>query len=138
MKSKNLDKYFIVRIDRGELIIEQLKIFCRQQNINGGFFVGLGAVDELELANYDVEHKKYLSKKFSGAFELTNLTGSIGVESDLVVHAHATVGDNEMKTFSGHLVEARVSGTAEIALTPLEKLDKKLDEQTGLKLFTLK
>ena len=138
MINKNFDKSFVIRIERGELIIEQLKIFCQQQNIEGGFFYGIGAVDEVELAHYNVESKKYSSIKFLQPLELVNITGSIGKEADLIIHAHATLANPKMEVIAGHLVEARVSGTVEIFLTPLEKLEKKLDQETGLKLFTLK
>ena len=137
MEYKKIDNQFVIRIVRGEGIVEQLKIFCQKERVEGGFFFGLGAVDQVELADYIVNEKKYLSQKFTGSFELTNITGSIGVEKELIVHAHATLSNIKMKAFAGHLVEARVSGTVEIFLTILPRLNKKFDEETGLKLFDL-
>ena len=52
--------------------------------IAGGFFFGLGALDRVELANYDVSKKKYSSKKFTQALEMTSLLGSIGKEKDII------------------------------------------------------
>ena len=138
MEGKKIgENKWMVRIKRGEKIIEQLVEFCEEKGIEGGYLVGIGAVDYVELALYDVEKQEYFSEKFEGAYELANLTGTIGVEEELIVHAHATLSDSEMRTIGGHLVEARVSGTAEIVVTMCEKLVKKHDEETGLKLFDL-
>jgi uncharacterized protein len=138
MQSKKTSQNsWVIRIQRGEKIIEQLSKFCKVKKIQGGFFCGLGAVDWVELALYEVDNKKYYSQTFEQAYEMTNITGSIGVETDLVVHAHATFSDSKMQTIAGHLVDGKVSGTAEIYLTKTEKLTKKYDEETGLKLFEL-
>lgn len=127
---------FALRIMRGEKIVESLKKFCVKEKISGGFFYGIGAVDEVELAHYNVEKKKYSTKKFSQAFEVPNLTGTIGVcKSELIIHAHAVFSDDAMNTIAGHLVDAKVSGTVELFLTKTDTLPKKYDEETGLKLF---
>lgn len=134
---------FLIRLERGEYIVKSLKDFCQKNKIEGGFFSGIGAVKEVELALYDVGKKKYFSEKFREAFELTNLTGTIGIDistqknQGLIIHAHATLADNRMNTKGGHLVDARISGTAEIYLKILPKLEKNFDDKTGLKLFNL-
>jgi len=135
MQYKHNGSHFFIRIIRGEGIIEQLKSLCRKEKINGGFFYGIGAVDRVELAHYNVSSQKYSSLKFTQPLELTSLIGSIGVEKELIVHAHAVLGNAKMETITGHLVEARVSGTAEIFLLKSGRLNKKLDPETGLKLF---
>ncbi len=138
MQSKNLSpNTYLIRLKRGEYINKSLSLFCQKNQIEGGFFYGLGASDETELALYDVGKKKYFSKKFTNPFEITNLTGSIGVEKKLIVHTHATVANENFQTYAGHLVDARISGTCEIYLTVLPKLTKEYDEETGLKIFNL-
>jgi len=127
---------FALRITRGEKIVESLKKFCEKEKVSGGFFYGIGAVDEVELAHYNVEKKKYSTKKFAQAFEVPNLTGSIGVcEGELIIHAHAVFSDDAMNTIGGHLIDAKVSGTAELLFTKTDTLFKKYDAETGLKLF---
>lgn len=129
---------YIIRIQRGENIVESIKKFCEKKHISGGFFYGIGAVDEVELAHYNVEKKKYSKKKFVKAFEVPNLTGSIGIcEGELIIHVHAVFSDDAMNTIGGHLVEAKVSGTAELFFTKTDTLLKSHDEETGLKLFEL-
>jgi len=130
---------YIIRIARGEEIIASLKKFCQKEKIKGGFFYGLGAVDEAEIAHYDVSAKKYSSKKFNTVLEMINLTGNIGFfQKEIIIHAHASFADKNMQPLAGHLVEAKISGTAEIFLTKTKKLEKFYDQETGLKLFSFK
>ena len=43
-----------------------------------------------------------------------------------------------MKAFGGHLVESKVSATVEVFLEAFKNpLEKKIDKETGLKLFDL-
>lgn len=136
MEYKMLENdWYIVRIKRGERIVEEIKKVCEAEKIEGGLITGIGAVDQVELALYDVTKKEYHKKVVDQPFEVTNITGTIGVEKELIVHLHITLTDKEMKAFGGHLVDARVSGTAEIFIKKTEKLLKKYDEETGLKLF---
>lgn len=132
---KNKDNTFVIRIKRGEKIIDSITAFCQKEKIFGGFFFGLGAVDYVNLAHYDVKSKKYSRVEFKEPLELVSITGSIGKEKEIIVHAHAVLADNKMKTIGGHLVEAIVSGTAEIYLIKLPQLKKQYDPETGLKLF---
>ncbi len=130
---------FILRIKRGELIIASLKNFCHKKKIFGGLFFGLGAVDEVELAHYDVSSKKYSSKKFDQPLEMTNLIGNIAIfKKELILHAHATFSDRKMAPIAGHLVEAKISGTAEVFIKKFPKLNKIYDEESGLKIFNFK
>ncbi len=132
------DQTYLIRIKRHQKILASLKDFCQKEKIEGGFFYGIGAVDQVELAHYDVATKKYSSKKFSQPLELTNITGDVGVyNQDLIIHAHATLADKNMLPLAGHLVEAEVSGTAEIYFSRTPRLEKLLDSETGLKLFRL-
>ena len=134
LKTKN---FYILRFDLGEKLISQLKNFVQQEKIASAFFIGLGAVQRAELAFYDLKTKKYLSKKFTGGFEVANLTGNIAqADAEPVIHCHITLADKNFKTVAGHLNEAVVAGTIEIFLIPSQnKILRKTDFKTGLKLM---
>ncbi|MBN1168537.1 DUF296 domain-containing protein [Candidatus Woesebacteria bacterium] len=134
---KQKDNTYVIRIERGEEIVNSLTKFCKSNKIGGGFFFGVGAVGKLTLAHYSVGKKKYNEKKFNEPLEMASLNGSVGVEKDLIIHAHGVFADKNMQTVAGHVVSARVSGTAEIYLIKLPKLKKIYDPGTGLKIFDL-
>lgn len=130
---------FLIRLDRGEKIIQSLQSFCQKNKIQGGFFYGIGAVDNAEIAHYDVATKKYSSKKINQALEMTAILGNVGFfEKEIIIHAHVNFADKQMKVIGGHLVEAEISGTGEIFFVKLSKLTKKYNQETGLKLFEFK
>ena len=59
-ESKN--KY-VIRLAKGDELIENLEMFVEKEEVEGGFFYGLGASDNFEIAHYNVETQKYSSKK---------------------------------------------------------------------------
>jgi len=121
MKFKKIENTYIIKLERGEKIIENIKKFCTENDIKCGYFSGIGALDEVELAHYIVENKKYTSKVFKQVLEITNLTGNIGtMDNEVYLHCHITLGDEEMKSIAGHLNEGKVSATCEIILVNLD------------------
>ena len=129
---------YILRLVRGENVFETLQKFCRQEQIDGAFFSGIGAVDKAELAHYNIETQKYSSQKFNQALEVINLTGNIALhEGEIIIHAHGTFSDTNMHCLGGHVVSLQVSGTLELSLQKTTALAKSVDSETGLKLFNL-
>jgi len=139
MKFKKIDNTYIIRINRGEKIIESIKDFCVKNNIECGYFFGLGALDEVELAHYIVDNKKYTSKIFKQPLEITNLTGNIAtMDNEIYLHCHITLGDEKMKAISGHLKEGTISATCEIILVKLDlEVNRKHDDVIGLNLMDI-
>ncbi len=137
MKFKKIKDIYFVRIDRGEFIIEQLKQFLEKEKITLGFLSGLGSVDQVELAHYIVENKKYTSKKFNEPLEIVNMTGNITImDKKPYLHCHCTVSDQSMKAYAGHLVEGRVGATCEVVIrTSKGTISRKRNEKIGLNLF---
>ncbi|MCH8003434.1 MAG: DNA-binding protein [Nanoarchaeota archaeon] len=139
MRFKKMKDTYFVRLDRGEKIIDSVKDFCTKNNIKCGYFSGIGALDEVELAHYIVENKKYTSKVFKQVLEITNLTGNITtMDNEVYLHCHITLGDDEMKAISGHLKEGKIAATCEIILVKLDaEINRKHDELIGLNLLDI-
>ena len=103
MNFKKIKDTYFIKLERGEKIIESLKNFCKKK-VRCGYFIGIGALDEAELAHYLVEIKKYTSKIFKQPLEITNLTGNITtMDKEVYLHCHITLSDEEMKVIAGHL-----------------------------------
>lgn len=130
---------FLIRLERGEKVIESIKNFCRESQIANAWLQGIGSVENPTLAYYDVTIKKYTDKAFSGIFELTSLTGNVAIfEGKPLVHAHVTLSNESMEAIGGHLVEATVSATVELFLTVLPTSHTKShNDEIGLKLWDL-
>lgn len=140
MKYHKEKQKYVIYITRGEDIIGQLSEFCQKEGIINGFFYGIGAVDEVELAHYSVDNKKYSSLKLSEPLEAVSIVGNVfpDEEGKLIVHTHASFSRPNGEMVGGHLVNAEVSGVGEIMFTKLESnLNKAFDELTGLKVLQI-
>jgi len=104
-----------------------------------GFVIGLGAVSEVKMGYYDLEAKEYRSQMFSEDYELGNLTGNFSqVDGKTFLHAHITISDKDCKAFTGHLFSAKVYATGEFFIYVFDKkMERKLDDEIGLKLLDL-
>lgn len=140
MQYKRFGTAYVIRLERGDEIIDSLKTLVEKEKIKGGFFYGLGAVKNVSLGYFDVEKKEYKEKSFEQDFELTSIVGDVAFSGDkLIVHAHVTLAGEDFKVVAGHLNKATVTATTEIVFNPVEgKLSKKIDPITGLNLMDLK
>lgn len=139
MRYRKIQSTYVIRLEKGEKVIERLLEFCEKEKVRAGFFNGLGAVCEAELGHYDLGEKEYSSKKLSGQYEIASFHGNISeMSGKSYVHAHIVVGDSEFISWSGHLKEAVVGATSEIFLTKLDTvIRRKKEEETGLNLLDI-
>lgn len=132
-----MSKNNILILKRGEELISSIIDFCNKKGVSSAWFTGLGAGDKAILAFYDLENKKYIKKEVSNPFEITNILGNVAKKDDeIIIHCHATLSDEQMKCFGGHIDSLTISGTCEIIFTILEKpLIRNFNKDTGLNLL---
>lgn len=137
MEYKRFDKDIVVRIDKGEEILEKIKEVAIRENIKLATVTALGATNEFTVGVFKTEEKKYYSNSFQGDFEIVSLTGSINTMNDeFYTHIHMSAGDEKGNVFGGHLNKAIVSATCEMFIHVIEgKVDRELSEDIGLNLF---
>ena len=137
MEYRRFGEQYMIRIDRGEEVLEQLTLLCRGEKIRAGEIVGLGACDQVTMGLYNVARQSYTSRTFEGEFEITNLTGSVSEkEGEVYLHLHITCSGEDFSTFGGHLNACRISGTCELWLTALDgEIGRRHDEVTGLNVY---
>lgn len=128
---------YAIRLEKGEEIIATLSAFCRQNDISSGYFTAIGSIENPTLAHYMVSTKQYTEKKLEGIYEITSQIGNIAIfENNPLIHTHASLSNDHMQAFGGHVVSATVSATLEVFLTVYEgELGKKMSDEIGLKLW---
>jgi predicted DNA-binding protein with PD1-like motif len=138
MEFRKTEYGYYLKFDKDEKLHKTLETFMRDHNIQGGFYHGLGALKHCELGFYHLDKKEYHRETFNGEYELLNLTGSLSWFNDEpVVHSHVTLGDVNFNAFGGHLFEADVAVTVELALTTYkEKILRTPVPDIGLNLIT--
>jgi predicted DNA-binding protein with PD1-like motif len=128
---------YVVRIDRGEEIVESLKAFLAQSGVLSGWVSGIGAVYGAEVARFVAGTKQYIAMKLEGEHEITALNGNIAVlDGKPFLHLHISLTDTAFRGVGGHLKSAVVSGTCEVIIDVLEGyLKREFNEKEGLNLI---
>ena len=127
----------IIRLDKGDNLIEKIKEVVSAEGIQGGFFNGIGACAKVVLSYFDIEKKEYLDRTFDEPLEIVSLSGNIAhADGDVVVHAHGVFSNANYSTVGGHVKELIDSVTCELDLTKLRStLNRDINQEFGLKLL---
>ncbi|TMI24610.1 DNA-binding protein [Candidatus Bathyarchaeota archaeon] len=139
MRFAKFPNRFVLRLEKGEDILDSIKRFAVSQKIANGFFEGIGSLSKVKLGHYDFKTKEYHWELFEDDLEILTLSGNISTLDKVPLpHAHVTLGRRDFTTIGGHLDEGSVANMVEIVLgkTP-GKLVKARDESIGLNLLQL-
>ena len=139
MKNKRFDKTIVVRIDRGEEILDKIRELAIAENIKLASVTALGATNDFTVGVFNTAEKKYYANEFKGAFEIVSLTGTINtMDGQFYTHIHMSAGNDKGEVFGGHLNRAMVSATCEMTVTVIDgEVDRYRDDDVGLNLFKL-
>ena len=134
--AKNGNDY-IVRLEKGEEVLESMKAFMDHTGIQSASVNGIGAAGKAVLGVYDPERKKYDQQTLEGKMEIVSLNGNLTrMNGEAYVHLHGAVSDATLRVTGGHVLELRISLTAEIFIRALEvKTDRKKSEEFGINLI---
>ncbi len=137
MEYKKFDNTYVVRIDKGEEILEEIKELTEKENIKLAKVEALGAVNNFTVGVYKVEEKKYYANSFIGNFEIVSLLGTIStMNNNFYAHIHMSAGNDKGEVFGGHLNKATVSATCEMVITIINgTVDREFNSEIGLNLF---
>ncbi|MBQ6437977.1 DNA-binding protein [bacterium] len=137
MQYQRFHDTILVRLDRGEEILTQIKQLATNEHIKLAHISALGAVNDLTVGVYKVSEKKYYANHFQGDFEIVSLTGTIDTMNDeFYTHLHISVGDQNGHVFGGHLAQATISATCEMVVRLIDgTIDRQKDNVTGLNLW---
>lgn len=134
------EPFYILRLQRGEEVIQSLKYFVEKENIPSGILWGIGAMEEVEIGYFNDRKKDYLKKKFKNSVEILSLSGSITkIEKKPYIHIHCVIGDEKHRCFGGHLFSGKITATGEIYIYKLKKeIKRKKDVNEPFFLLHLK
>jgi len=141
MQVRNVETGFMIKLARGERVMETLGAFCEKYSIKSAVFSAIGAVKNTEIGYYNLEKREYFFKKIADEREVASMTGNVAmVDEKPLIHAHAVLSamDETLSCIGAHIKEAEVAVTLEIFLTPFAlPMTRAYDEETGLKLLQL-
>ncbi len=137
MEYRRFGDTVLVRLERGEEILEQLARLAQAERIPLASVQGLGAVDRFTVGVYNVEEQVYLSREYTGSYEIVSLTGTVDtMQGQFYCHLHMSAADGEGIVRGGHLNRATVSATCELVLRCIDgTIDRQRDPAIGLNLW---
>ena len=137
MKFKKFKNKWIVRIDKGEEVIQTIKKVCEDNKIKLGSISGIGAADRVTIGLFNTKNKQYQSQELIGDYEITNLSGNIStMNGEIYLHLHIGLSDSKYNAYGGHLTSAVISGTGEIIIEEIEgEIEREFNKEVGLNLL---
>ncbi len=137
MDYRRFNDTIVARLDKGEDILEQIKVIAQKEEIKLASVQALGAVDDFTVGVFDTKTKEYHANHFEGSYEIVSLTGTINtMHGEFYSHLHMSAGNDQGQVFGGHLNKANISATCEMIITIIEGVvDREFSEEIGLNLF---
>jgi len=127
----------MVRIDKGEELVDGLKTICKKLDIKLGSIIGIGATDKVIVGLMNTKTKKYQSKEFTGDHEIVSLVGNITtMNGEVYLHLHVIICNVEHKALGGHLTSAVISATFEGIIDIIDgQINREYNDAVGLNVF---
>ena len=140
MDYRRRNNNIMLRLDKGDDIVESILDVAKKENITLAEINGLGATDDFQIGVFNLETKEYDLHDFSGNHEITNLCGSITMMDDEQYHhLHITCANSNGDCVGGHLYKAKISLTCEIFIRIIDsRLDRIFDENIGINRWDFK
>ena len=137
MEYKKYGSDIILRLDRGDELVEKIKETAKKENILFATVSGIGAVDSAVTGYFDTEERCFKSSEIKGDLEIVSFAGNVNkMNAETYLHLHMSVADENGKVFGGHLSRAVISGTGEIVLHCINaETDRIFDNETGLNII---
>lgn len=131
------NKQHVVRVARGEELVESILRYCESNEISAGWVQAIGACSEATISSYNFSTREYDKITFAEDLELVSLIGNISVVDEKTsMHAHVSLSRHDMSVIGGHLHSMIISGTGEVYITMFEgEFKRHLDAETGLMLL---
>jgi len=127
-------RVYVFRVRPGEELASTIAEHCSQRGITSGVVIGIiGSLESARLNFLKELPGRYEAVEYIGPLEIVCAQGSVAMKgSELIVHVHIQLSSQE-GCFGGHLAQAKVFSTAEVAIGELDyQLLRYADSYTGL------
>ena len=138
MEYRKFGNDYVLRIDKGEEILQAVSQVCEKEGIRLGTVNGIGAVGDVTLGVFNREKFQYESQTYKGDFEIASCMGNIStMNGNTYLHIHMAVGNPEKgEVHAGHLNRGIISLTGEFFLHQIEgETDREYSSEVGLYLI---
>lgn len=138
MDYRRFGNTYLVRMDVGEEIVEELKSLCRTENIRLAQVDAIGAVRQAVIGVYDLEKQAYHREDLEGFMEIAGLQGSVTrMNGEVYPHLHVTLAGQDNQVHAGHVIGLIVGATCEMFVRVLDgEVSRERDEDIGINVIS--
>jgi len=117
MQYREMPNGFFLVLDQGDEILEGITRFATETGTRAAMLQGIGAVNCVTLGFYDLALTRYERQQWKEDLEVASLMGNIAVvDGGPFPHIHGVFGRRDFSTIAGHVFEAIVSVSVELAV----------------------
>jgi predicted DNA-binding protein with PD1-like motif len=127
-------KVHVFRVKPGQELLGSIAHYCREHALTSGVIISIiGSVEKARLNFLKRLPGEYESVDYPGPLEIVCAQGSVALKDDSpIIHIHIQLSGQDICR-GGHLAEATVFSTAEVAIAELDyQLRRQLNSYTGL------
>lgn len=137
MDYRRFGNTYLVRMDVGEEIVEELKSLCRNENIRLAQVDAIGAVRQAVIGVYNLEEQAYHREDLECLMEIAGLQGSVTrMNGEVYPHLHVTLAGQDNKVHAGHVIGLIVGATCEMFVRVLDgEVSRERDEEIGINII---
>ena len=124
----------IYSLKGGMKIPDDILAIAKKEKVLTAKVEAIGGVDELKLAYFNHETKRYEEHEFREFLEVTGILGNVTLkEGKPYLHIHGTFGRKDLSTLAGHVIDAKIFPLLEVMVTPTKnRALRKFDDELGL------
>jgi len=118
----------------GARVPDGILAIAKKEKIATGRVEAIGGVEELDLAYFNHEAKRYEEHRFQEFLEVTGMLGNLTLKDGKpFLHVHGTFGRKDLSTLAGHVMTAKVFPLLEVVITPTKnRALRRFDDELGL------
>jgi hypothetical protein len=138
MEYRKFGSDYVVRLQKGEEIVESIRRLCETEHIRLASLSGLGAVGHAVLGVFNSQKFAYETNEFTGDFEIASCTGNITtMDGKTYLHLHICIANPTLGLcHGGHLTAGTISLTGEFILHAIDgTVEREYSPEVGLNLF---
>lgn len=115
MRYKQYGDTYVLRMDKGEDFVTDLKTLCQKEQIQLASVNGIGALSHVELGVFEPETQSYSPSVRDGFFEIVSCLGNVSVmDGEVYLHIHMCVSQKDGQVFAGHFSAGTIGLTGEL------------------------
>ncbi|MFB6235042.1 MAG: PPC domain-containing DNA-binding protein [Halopenitus sp.] len=127
---------YLARLETGADWRQEIEDLARAEDVEAGWFMAMGAVQDAEVWFYDQDDQEYQSVTFDEPLEVAACVGNVAdLEGDVFAHTHAVLSRKSGQALAGHL-DAGTVFAGEVYMRAFEEpLVREHDPETDLDLW---